>query len=131
MAFKNGAYATVWGVEHFSDTMTKVNLSTSRKDKQTGQYETDFSGFVAFVGATNATKATVLKERDRIKLGDVEVSTKYDKERNKTYTNFTVFSFEMADGSQAAAPAEVHGANNGFMDASVDSGEADTVEFPF
>lgn len=94
MGFRKDAYATVWEVTPVSETMTKVRLSTSKKNKQTDQYETDFSGFVAFVGAAAAKNAAHLAEKDRIKLGDVDVTTKYDKEKKTTYTNFTAFNFE-------------------------------------
>lgn len=94
MGFRKDAYATVWEVTPVSETMTKVRLSTSKKNKQTDQYETDFSGFVAFVGAAAAKNAAHLAEKDRIKLGDVDVTTKYDKEKKITYTNFTAFNFE-------------------------------------
>lgn len=98
MSFRNGAYCTVWDVKTVSGTLTKARISTSRKNKNTGEYENDFSGWISFVGTANASQALKLRERDRIKLGDVEVTTKYDKNRNTTYTNFTVFNFEMADG---------------------------------
>lgn len=94
MGFRKDAYATVWEVTPVSETMTKVRLSISKKNKQTDQYETDFSGFVAFVGAANAKNAAHLSEKERIKLGDVDVTTKYDKDKKITYTNFTTFSFE-------------------------------------
>lgn len=94
MGFRKDAYATVWEVTPVSETMTKVRLSTSKKNRQTDQYETDFSGFVAFVGAAAAKNAAHLAEKDRIKLGDVDVTTKYDKEKKITYTNFTAFNFE-------------------------------------
>lgn len=97
MGFRNGAYATVWKVEPISDTMTKTQISISRKDKSTGNYETDFSGFAAFIGSATAKKASQLKERDRIRLGDVDVTTKYDKDKQVTYTNYKVFSFEVPD----------------------------------
>jgi len=94
MGFRKDAYATVWEVTPVSETMTNVRLSTSKKNRQTDQYETDFSGFVAFVGAAAAKNAAHLAEKDRIKLGDVDVTTKYDKEKKITYTNFTAFNFE-------------------------------------
>lgn len=94
MGFRKDAWATCWGVEVKSDTLTQVRLSTSRKDRQTGEYEQDFSGFVAFVGTAAAKKAAALKEKDRIKLGDVDVTTKYDEDKKVTYTNFKCFNFE-------------------------------------
>ena len=110
MGFRKDAYATVWEVSRVSDSMTKGRISVSRKDRQTGQYETDFSGFVSFIGTAAASKALDLHERDRIKLGDVDVSTRYDKENGKEYINYKVFSFEKDDGSnssaQQSAPAE-------------------------
>lgn len=100
MGFRKEAFATIWSVESTSDTLTKARISISRKNKQTGEYDTDFSGFVSFVGTAAAKKAAVLKEKDRIRLGDVDVTNKYDKERNTTFTNFKIFSFEMADALQ-------------------------------
>ena len=99
MGFRKDSYATVWEVSRISDTMTKGRISISRKDKNTGEYVQDFGGFVAFCGTACARKALALKEKDRIKLGDVDVSNRYDKEKGTTYTNFNIFDFEMADGS--------------------------------
>ena len=95
MAFRNGAYATCWGIDPKTDSITTVRLSTSKKNKETGNYDTDFSGFVGFCGSACASKAATLKERDRIKLKDVSVTSKYDKEKNKTYTNFNCFDFDI------------------------------------
>ena len=46
------------------------------------------------VVAAAAKKAAGLKEKERIRLGDVDVTNKYDKEKNVTYTNYKIFSFE-------------------------------------
>ena len=125
MGFRTGVFATVWSVERVSDTLTKARISVSRKDRNTGNYEQDFGGFVAFVGTACAKRALGLKERDRIKLGDVDVTNRYDKAKNTTYTNFNVYGFEMAAGSggsgqtQASTPAP-----------SVDDGEL-SEELPF
>ena len=84
-----------------------VRLSISRKNKDTGEYEDEFSGFCMFIGAAKA-KAEKLKERDRIKLGDVDVTRRYDKEKQREYYTFKVFDFEMADDSNRggqSAPA--------------------------
>lgn len=110
MGFRNGAYATIWEVNPTSQTMTKVRISTSKKDKQTGNWETDFSGFVAFVGAKNAELAAHLNAKDRVKLGDIDVTTKYDKDKKITYTNFACFGFEMANNGGGSAEAAVESA---------------------
>lgn len=116
MGFRAGSYATVWEVfpDRSTSTRTKVRLAISRKNKNTGEYEQDFGGFVEFVGTAAAAKALKLQPKDRIKLGDVDVSNRFDRETKREFTDFKVFSFEMADenggGSHAAAyegePAE-------------------------
>ena len=62
MGFRKDSFATVWSVDAVSDTLTKARVSISRKNKQTGEYETDFSGFVSFVGTASAKKAASLRE---------------------------------------------------------------------
>lgn len=99
MGFRNGAYATVWSVEEKSSTKTKVNLSVSRKNKNTGEYETEFSGFVDFVGTANAAKALKLSRKDRIKLGDVDVVTWKPEGGDKYHTTFKAFGFEELESS--------------------------------
>ena len=125
MGFRTGAFARIWEVKPFSDTSVKLRLSVSRKNKQTGEYEQDFSGYVNAVGTAAAKKAACLKEGDRIKLGDVDVTTKYDGEKKVTYTNFKLFSFEL-DGDSPATKS-----NNTEPQPSVDSGEVDDARLPF
>ena len=96
MGFRTGAYATIWQVKQGKGNYTDVRLSISKKNRQTNEYEQDFSGFVRFIGTAHQ-KAGLLKEKDRIKIGDCEVTNSYDKEKNITYTNFAVFSFEDAN----------------------------------
>ena len=102
MGFRTGAWAKVWAVEQKSSTWTKCRISISRRNKQTGEYEPDFSGFADFTGTAAAAKAAELHEGDSIRLGDVDVVRVWDKERQKEYINFKVFSFEI-DGQQNPA----------------------------
>lgn len=111
MGVRTGAYATIWEVKP-NGNFTDVRLSTSRKNRQTDEYEQDFGGYVRFI-ATAHQMAANLKERDRIKIGDCEITNRYVKEKNQTYTNIAIYSFEMADNSnnnsqptQAKKPAE-------------------------
>lgn len=124
MGFRTGAYAKVWEVSPMSDTSTKLRISISRKNKRTDEYEQDFSGFVLAIGTAAASKAARLKEGDRIKLGDVDVSTKYDKDKKITYTNFKLFSFETEGGRSAPPPPDEHRPG-------VDDGEVDDSRLPF
>lgn len=101
MGFRKDAYATVWEVKPKSDLCTTIRLSTSKKNKETEQYETDFSGFVSFIGTNAAKKAANLAERDRIKIGDCDVTTYYDKQTQRSFTNYRVFDFENASESKS------------------------------
>lgn len=114
MSFRVGAYATVWEATPKSDKVTVLRISTSKKGKESGEYITDFSGFVSFVGNSAASEAAKLCPRDRIKLGDVEVTTKYDKSKGVTYTNYACFSFEAANSGNAG------GSNSNTMPSSDD-----------
>lgn len=105
MSFRSGGYATVWDVQPVRNTVTKVRVSSSRKNKDTGEYEQDFSGFVSFLGTAAAGDAAKLKPRDRIKFGDVEVRNTYDKEKKVTYWNCNCFSFEKVQNNNSSSNA--------------------------
>ena len=124
MGFRTGAYAKVWEVTPISNASTKLRISISRKNKQTNAYEQDFSGFVLCAGTSAARKAMSLKEGSRIKLGDCEVTTKYDDVKKVSYTNFRVFSFD--DASEK--PADT---NTFEPEPDVDGGELDGGKLPF
>ena len=83
MGFRNGAFATVWDKKQVSPMVTQLRISISKKNKETGKYDQDFSGFVAVVGREAAAEANKL----------------YDKAKNITYTNFTVFGFTNASSN--------------------------------
>ncbi len=111
MGFRNGAYATIWEVKEGKGNYADVRISISKKNKQTNEYETDFNGFVRFIG-DSGKKVKNYKEKDRVKLGDCDVTNHYDKEKNITYTNCAVFSFESADENGSASSSK---GNDGFM----------------
>ena len=125
MGFRSGAFAKVWEVSPVSDTSTKVRLSVSRKNKQTDEYKQEFSGFVMFVGSACAAKALKLSKGARIKLGDVDVTTKYDADKKITYTNYKAFGFEEDGGGNSG------GTKSAPDEKEVDDGEAEDRELPF
>lgn len=94
MGIRNGAYATVWEAKPGKGNYMDVRLSTSKKNKQTDTYETDFSGWARFIGKANDLK---LSERTRVQLKEVEVTNHYDKEKNQTFWNVAVFDAEVCD----------------------------------
>lgn len=99
MGFRDNAWLTVWDIKkNPSGKSFQIRASTSKKDKETGEYETDWSGFINMVGNA-AKKASMLKARDRIQMKGCEVTTRYVKERDTEYTNYTCFDFEMSDFS--------------------------------
>lgn len=126
MGFRSGSYATIWQIEPVSDVQTRARISISHKNKQSGEYETDFSGFVGFFGTAAAKKAAHLKERDRIKINECDVRTYYSKEKETTYYNFNIYSFEeqtgggSGGGAQPRSPQPV-----------VDEGDMDDDSLPF
>lgn len=93
MGFCSGAYATVWSVESKSPTVTTGRVSISKKNKETGAYEDEYSGYIGFIGTNCAAKALRLRERDRIRLGNVDCRKLWDKGKQREYRNDQVFSF--------------------------------------
>lgn len=107
MGFRNGSFAKVWEVKPISDKKTDLRISISYKDKQTGEYIDDFSGFVSCCGSIPASKAARLKIGDRIKLGDVDVSRVYNKEKQTNFETFKVFSFDtLTDTSSPSSTSQ-------------------------
>lgn len=120
MGFRTNAYCTVWSVKPISDAMTKINISTGKKNKQTDKFEKDFSDFAACVGTAVAKKALSLKEGDKIKLGDVEVTKSYGPDGKPTFTNYKIYSFEVEESSPNRAQKK-----SGYKKAQVGDGEID------
>lgn len=111
MGLKKDCYAKVWKIKPGKGNYTDVQISVSKKNKQTNEYVTDFSGFVRFCGTAHNQIGTI-KEGDRIQIGDFEVTNNYSKEKNTTYTNFAVFSFSKPDGNNKPDTTKN---SNGFM----------------
>lgn len=117
MGFRQDAFAKVWKSEN-KGNYSVVELSTSKKNKDTNTYETDFSyKFVRFIGTAHKQLES-LADGASIKIGNCEVTNSYDKEKKISYTNYLVFSFEIPDGNNtksntASVPSKVVG--DGFM----------------
>ena len=105
MGFKNGAYATVWGIEDKGKT-TSVRLSISKKNSKTNEYETDFSGFCRFIGEAHKNAYT-LKVKDRIRLNECEVTTLFVKDTGREYVTYKVFSFEKTEPNNKNSQSNV------------------------
>jgi hypothetical protein len=103
MGFRSGAYARVWKVEKGNGNFYVADMSTSKKVKDRNgnvvqengkdKYETDWSNkFVRLVG-TAAKQAESLSNGTSVKIDSCEVTNKYDKKKNTTYTNYVIFAF--------------------------------------
>lgn len=120
MGIRQGGYATVWEVVPKTQGVTQARVTTSVKNKATGEYKTDFSGYVSFLGSAVASEAAKLKEKDRIKIGACETTREYNKDRNETYWGVKIYEFEM-----------VNFENQESNQPSVDNGEVDESDLPF
>jgi hypothetical protein len=97
MSFANGKIAKIWEIRP-QDKYSEVKISTSKKNKDTDEYEQDFSAFVRFIGKAHE-KCQSLKGDEMIKLLEVEVTNKYVKDKNKSYYNCVCFNFDLFDNS--------------------------------
>jgi len=107
MGFRQDAYAKVWKVED-KGNYSVGQVSVSKKNKNTNQYEVDFSdGFVRFVGqAHEDIKDVQIPEKGySIQIKSCDVSTNYVREQNKTYVNYVIFSFESQDNKSSSTKA--------------------------
>ncbi len=104
MGFRNDAYAKIWKIaKPDGKKYAEVELSISRKNKETGQYETTFSSkFVRFLG-TAYTKIDSICEGDRIKISSCDVESWYNKESGKGGFTFLVFGFEPANAGEQSS----------------------------
>jgi len=103
MGFHDGAYCKLWKLDT-SRKFPQGQISISRKDKQTGEYVDDFSGFVDFMGEA-ATAVQKLPAQGRFKIKSCDVSRVWSKEKQREFINFRIFDLEPAE-QNAAAPAQ-------------------------
>lgn len=101
--FSVGSYATIWANED-KGKYSVVEMSTSRKDKETDEYKTDFSSkFVRFVGqAHSKAKKYDLDRKSRIKIESCGVTVEPSNNGN-WYTNFIVFDFSLPESNNKSA----------------------------
>lgn len=106
MGFRNDGYLTVWEVKPTeSKRVTRARVSSSRKDRESGEWETDFSGWVKFLG-NSAEAALKLKQKDRIVAKRVEVQNSYNKEKDREYTDFIIWDFGMPEDRKKTGNAD-------------------------
>lgn len=104
-------YAKIKSVE-VKENYSVCKISISKKNKQSGKYETDFVGKVSFVG--NAHNQRPLSDQ-RIKITSFGVSNCYTKDDKLEFLQspkFVVFGYELQDNNGATQPAPTFELNN-------------------
>lgn len=97
------SYAKIWEVED-KGKYIQAKVSSSRKDKRDDTW-VNSNWFVRFVGKCT-DQARVLSKGDRVIITNGTVESVYDKEKQRVYTNVTVFEFEQ-EGQQEPQYEEV------------------------
>ena len=120
MGFRSNSYMRIWEEVRRDTTnpvpkWVTVRTSISRKNKETGQYDQDFSGYVSLVGAACTEYLNRLQQAPlpfNVKLGDIDCRSYYNKDTKQSRYDFTVFSFAPENQNQqgqyqhpATAPA--------------------------
>ena len=102
--FSTGTYVKIWGTTN-KGNYTEVECSTSKKNNQTGRFETDFSSkYVRFIG--NAHKKNP-QQGEKIKITNCGVQNVYEQNGQKQYMKnpiYLVFDFEREGGNDAFSP---------------------------
>lgn len=125
MAFGNGQFMKIWEVAD-KGSYTEVSMSSSKKNKQTGEYETDFSSkYVRFVGKAKLQNPM---KGQRIKITECSVSNIYYKDGERQFLknpNYVVFSYELqqdvAQGNTYVPSAYTQGSSGGFEQVALDT----------
>lgn len=94
--FGAGSYAKIWEIRAINPKYSDIRISTSKKDKETGEYSQDFGGYVRMVGKAHE-QMNYLHEGDKFKIVRCGVENRYDKEKKVTYNNFIIFDAEVED----------------------------------
>lgn len=132
MGFRKDSWATIWSIEEGRGNTAKVRISISKRKKDSTEYEQDFSGFCTFIGAAKE-KVDKLQPNSKIKLGDVDVSTYYNKESKKEYVTYKVFDFETLSGDGTTTPPAKNttAKKSSGLEDSGEEGDVDEDTLPF
>lgn len=103
MGFRNGCIAKVWDdCPVPNGNWIKRRVSVSHKNQQTGEYNQDFSGYVSFYLKNSADILDTPKGAS-IKLDEVDVENRYDKQAGREYVNFKCWKCSKLESRQGDA----------------------------
>ena len=106
------SYATVWKVED-KGKYCSGRISTSKKDKRTGNY-VNSNWQIRFIGHS-FEPAKALKEKDKITITNGFIENIWDKENNRNWLTLVVFDFEYSDGG-SAQPVSSNSNSNDYVE---------------
>lgn len=123
--FSTGVYFKIWNVSN-KGNYSEVECSTSKLNKQTQKYETDFSSkFVRFIGEAHRKNP---QPNEKIKVTSCGVQNVYESNGQKQYLKnptYIVFDFERDANTNALNPSDLNGVTPKFVDFGTDE------ELPF
>ena len=96
-----GGFARIWSIED-KGNYSVAKISTSKKRKDGDGYETDFQdGFVRLIGSAHEkVKTLAITEKGvAIQITSCDVTTPYNAETKKGYTNYAIFDFNIPEGN--------------------------------
>lgn len=100
--FGNGSYAKIKNVEN-KGNYSVCKISTSKKNKETDKYETDFVANVRFVGQSHLQRPM---SNQRIKITSCGVTNCYTKDDKLEFPkapSYIVFAYELQDDNNGAS----------------------------
>ena len=112
--FGTGSFLTIWNVVD-KGKYYEVELSSNKKNKQTGEYECDFSSkFIRFVGRAYQLRPM---PNQKIKITNCGVTNCYMQDGKRVYSKnptYLVFDYELQDGavSTPTTPYNPYSATN-------------------
>ena len=105
MPLKPNGIVKVWKFED-KNTHGVAEISTSKKNKETGKYETDFNEKFVRIAGGAYTKLKELPQGCRVRVKEFAVSNKWDNEKKVKYTNYTIFDIEELEDNNNQQPQD-------------------------
>lgn len=106
MPLKPNGIVKVWNFED-KGNYGIAEISTSKRNKETEKYETDFNEKFVRVAGGAYQKLKELPEGSRIRVKDFSVTNKWDKEKGVKYTNYTIFDIEELEDNRNQQPQNI------------------------
>lgn len=107
--FGNDAKGRIWKFSKIEDKYADCQFSTSAKNRQSGEWETDFSANIRIIGKDKVDKirnVVIPKGGIKIQITKCGVTRIYDREKDTNYERFLVFDFLLEDEPQQAVNAD-------------------------